>query len=53
MGDKVYVKRSNGEESLSFVVMHDPVKNVYKVALGSKDSKETKMAREKDLRAGD
>ena len=44
------VKRSNGSESEGFVIAYDEKKKVYKLGLGAMDSKETKMAREKDIR---
>jgi hypothetical protein len=53
IGSRVYVKRSNGEETVAFVQEYDAEKALYTVELGRLGSGKAKMCRDKDLRAVD
>ena len=49
-GDQVYLKGSNGAESLAFVVGYDAAKKAYKLVLDRLDSKQVTFATRKLLR---
>ena len=49
-GERVLVTRSSGLETTAYVVAFDSAKGLYKLALGSPESEEIKVAREKDIR---
>jgi hypothetical protein len=53
IGSSVYVKRSNGEETVAFVKEYDAEKALYTVELGRLGSGKAKTCRDKDLRAVD
>ena len=53
IGSSVYVKRSNGEETVAFVKEYDAEKALYTVELGRLGSRKAKTCRDKDLRAVD
>jgi hypothetical protein len=53
IGSRVYVKRSNGEETVAFVKEYDAEKALYTVELGRLGSRKAKTCRDKDLRAVD
>jgi hypothetical protein len=53
IGSRVYVKRSNGEETVAFVQEYDAEKALYTVELGRLGSRKAKTCRDKDLRAVD
>ena len=50
IGERVLVLRSDGSESPAYVAEFDAANGVYKLTLGSIDSTDIKMAREKDIR---
>jgi 3D (Asp-Asp-Asp) domain-containing protein len=51
IGSRLYVKRSNGEETIAFVKEYDASKNVYTLELDSAGSGKTKQCRENAMRA--
>ena len=51
IGSSVYVKRSNGEETLAYVKEYDAEKALYTVKIERFDSWKAKTCRDKDLRA--
>ena len=51
VGSSVFVKRSNGEESLAYVMGYDAEKSLYTVEIERVGSGKTKTCRDKDLRA--
>ena len=53
IGSRVYVKRSNGEETVAFVQEYDAEKALYTVELERLGSGKAKTCRDKDLRAVD
>ena len=53
IGSSVYVKRSNGEETVAFVKEYDAEKALYTVELERLGSRKAKTCRDKDLRAVD
>ena len=53
IGSRVYVKRSNGEETVAFVQEYDAEKALYTVELGRLGSRKAKTCSDKDLRAVD
>ena len=52
LGCDVYVKRSNGEESIAFVMEYDAAKKAYLVELESAGSGQIKQCREDIMREG-
>ena len=53
IGSSVYVKRSNGEETVAYVKEYDAEKALYTVELGRLGTRKAKTCRDKDLRAVD
>ena len=53
IGSSVYVKRSNGEETVAFVKKYDAEKALYTVELERLGSRKAKTCSDKDLRAVD
>ena len=53
IGSSVYVKRSNGEETVAFVKEYDAEKALYTVELERLGSRKAKTCSDKDLRAVD
>ena len=51
VGSSVYVKRSNGEETLAFEKEYDAEKSLYTVEIERVGSEKAKTCRDKDLRA--